>query len=50
MNEKLYKSIKHAGGSNIALGVLVIAAGVTLGVLAIVNGAKMLKAKSDIMF
>lgn len=50
MNEKLYKSMKHVGGTNIALGILAIVGGVTLGILTIVNGAKMLKAKADIMF
>lgn len=50
MNEKVYKSMKHAGGANIALGVLMIVAGVTMGVLAIVNGAKLLKDKAEIMF
>lgn len=50
MNEKVYKSMRHVGGTNIALGILMIVAGVTMGVLAIVNGAKLLKDKAEIMF
>lgn len=50
MNEKLYKTMKHVGGANIALGILTIAGGVSLGIIAIVNGARILKAKAEIMF
>lgn len=50
MNEKVYKSMKHVGGTNIALGILAIVVGVTIGVLTIVNGAKLLRDKAEIMF
>lgn len=50
MSEKVYKSMKRVGGTNIALGIVVIVTGITIGVLTIVNGAKLLKDKAEIMF
>ena len=50
MNEKIYKAMKNIGGFSIALGVITVVAGVTLGVLSIVNGARLLKEKAEIMF
>lgn len=48
--EKIYKSMKNTGASNIVLGIIIMVVGVTIGVLSIVNGAKLLKHKSDITF
>lgn len=48
--ERLYKSMKHVGGANITFGVIIIVVGVSVGVLSIINGAKLLKAKAEIMF
>ena len=48
--EKIYKSMKHAGASSIALGVIMIVLGLTIGILTIINGAKRLKNKSGITF
>ncbi|MDD6234391.1 MAG: hypothetical protein PUB17_04355 [Lachnospiraceae bacterium] len=50
MNEKLFKSIKSAGSSALALGIVTICAGIATGVLMILNGAKLLAAKSDTLF
>lgn len=50
MEEKTYCVMKRVGGSNIAIGVLFIVAGLTLGILAIVNGGKLLKNKGNILF
>lgn len=50
MNEETYKVMKRIGGCNIVLGILTIAAGVALGVLSIVNGGRLLKKKSNIIF
>ncbi|MCI9526779.1 MAG: hypothetical protein HFH37_07665 [Lachnospiraceae bacterium] len=50
MNEKTYKAMTVAGGGNIAIGVVVLVCGVVCGVLAIINGAAMLRRKSDIIF
>lgn len=49
-NEKTYKTMKTAGGGNIALGIVVLVTGIVSGVLMIVNGARLLKAKREITF
>ena len=48
--ERVYKSMRFSGASSIALGVVIISVGVICGILAILNGAKLLKDKSNIMF
>lgn len=48
--EKVYKVLKQVGGGSIAIGVLLIVAGITLGVLNIVNGAVLLKNRRNILF
>ncbi len=50
MQEKSYKTMKKVGGCNIAIGVISIISGVVCGILMIVNGAKLLKNKSDMLF
>lgn len=50
MQEKSYRTMKVVGGGNIALGVITIVAGVVCGVLMIINGAKLLKSKSEMLF
>ncbi len=50
MNEKTYKTMTTVGAGNIAIGIVMLVTGITCGVLAIVNGAKMLKRKSEIIF
>ena len=50
MNEKVYKTMSCCGGGSIALGVVVLVTGITAGILVIVNGARLLKRKSEITF
>ena len=50
MNEKTYKTMTGAGAGNIALGIIMLVSGVACGILAIVNGARILKRKSDLIF
>lgn len=50
MNEKSYKTMKSVGGGSIALGIIVLVTGIATGVLTIINGARLLKEKSDILF
>ncbi|MCI5958255.1 MAG: hypothetical protein PUD03_09175 [Lachnospiraceae bacterium] len=50
MEEKIYKTMKNAGGMNVTLGVLMIVFGIAAGVLMIVNGGKLLVKKADILF
>lgn len=49
MSEKLYKTVSQVGAGSIALGIIALVTGVATGVLMIVNGARLLKGKSDIM-
>ena len=48
--EKVYKVMRTSGAWNIAIGIVLIAVSVTAGVISIVNGAALLKNKSDITF
>jgi hypothetical protein len=50
MMEKIYHTMKSVGVWNLVLGILMILAGVISGILLILNGAKLLKKKSDLMF
>jgi len=50
MEEKAYKVMSRAGGLNITLGVIAIVAGIAGGVLLIVSGARLLAAKSKLLF
>ena len=44
--EKIYKTMRNTGAASIAVGVIVASA----GIIAIVNGALLLKRKSEITF
>ncbi len=50
MNERVYKTMKHAGGFSVAMGIVIIVAGLVVGIGSIVSGAFLLKRKSDITF
>lgn len=50
MEEKVYKTMKSTGISNLIMGILLIVFGVISGVAVIVNGAKLLRGKKDLMF
>lgn len=50
MMEKIYHTMKSVGVWNLVLGILMIVAGVISGILLILNGAKLLKKKSDLLF
>lgn len=50
MNEKVYKAMKGAGAWNMVLGIIILATGVACGILAIINGARLIRHKSDIIF
>lgn len=50
MNEKTYKSMQRAGICNIVIGIVVVAVGITAGVLMLISGGKLLKEKSKIIF
>lgn len=48
--EKIYKTMNSAGVINIIIGSVIITAGLTTGILAIVSGSLLLKRKADITF
>ncbi len=50
MKEKTYKAISHNGVASLVLGIISICTGVAIGVILIVNGAKALKTKSEVIF
>lgn len=50
MDEKLYKKIKGAGAFNIVFGIITIVFGIAVGVMLLVNGARLLAHKSDTIF
>lgn len=50
MGQKVYKVMKGAGATNIALGVITLVVGIVSGILLIVTGAKLIAGKSKILF
>lgn len=50
MVEKVYKTMKSVGASNIIMGIVMMVIGIVTGTVLIVKGAKLLKDKSDLMF
>lgn len=50
MTEKAYKIMGTAGAANLALGIILNVTGIVAGVLLIVNGARLLKAKQGLTF
>jgi hypothetical protein len=50
MMEKIYHTMKSVGVWNLVMGILLIVAGIVSGTLLILNGAKLLKKKSDLLF
>ncbi|MGB4658526.1 MAG: hypothetical protein WBI07_05060 [Mobilitalea sp.] len=50
MMEKIYQTMRSAGVWNLVMGILLIVAGIVSGILLIINGATLLKKKSDLLF
>lgn len=50
MDEKIYKTMGSTGASSLVVGICVLIGGVAAGILLIVNGARLLKNKSKIIF
>ena len=50
MNERVYKTMSNAGGWNIVFGVILIVLGITIGVMQIINGGKLLADKKELTF
>lgn len=50
MQEKNFRTMRRVGGYNIVIGIIAIISGIVCGILTIINGAKLLKSKSDMLF
>ena len=50
MNEKAYRVMAGVGAGNIAIWIIVLTVGIVTGILMIVNGGRLLKRKSDLIF
>ena len=48
--ERIYKTMRNVGAGSIAIGIIMAVTGLTVGFIAIVNGALLLKRKSEIEF
>ena len=49
MNEIIYKTMASSGAGSLALGIVVLVTGLVTGILMIVNGARLLRRKSEIL-
>lgn len=48
--ERVYKTMRNSGALNIVIGIVMTVIGLTAGIMTIVNGAILLKRKSEITF
>ncbi|MFQ7181088.1 Uncharacterised protein [Hungatella hathewayi] len=48
--ERVYKTMRNAGVLNIVIGIIITVAGLSVGIMSIINGAVLLKRKSEITF
>ena len=48
--ERIYKTMRNTGAASIAVGIVVASVGLAAGIIAIINGALLLKRKSEITF
>ena len=49
MSERVYKTMCRAGASSLVMGIILMVTGITAGIMMVVNGARLLKRKSDII-
>lgn len=50
MEEKVYKTMGSTGGLTLAVGICILVGGIASGIVLIVNGARLLKNKSKLVF
>jgi len=50
VQERIYGTMNTVGVGNLIYGIISIIAGVSIGILSIINGARLLKSKSNILF
>ncbi len=49
MSERIYKTMARTGAGSLVIGIVILVTGVAAGVMMIVNGANLLKKKSEIL-
>ncbi len=50
MDEKLYKTVTQTGAGSLSIGIVVLVTGMAVGILSIVNGARLLASRKNITF
>lgn len=50
MAEKVYKTMESVGISNLIMGIGIMLLGIGVGTMVLVNGARLLRRKSDLLF
>lgn len=48
--EKIYKTMQRTGACSIAVGIIILVTGLTVGILSIVSGGILLKRKDELTF
>ena len=48
--EKIYKTMRCTGAGSIAAGIIILVAGIVVGVISIINGTLLLKRKNELTF
>lgn len=48
--ERVYKTMRNTGAGCIAVGIIMVVTGLTVGIISIINGSLLLKRKSEIEF
>lgn len=50
MSEKAYRTMTNTGAGSLALGIILLVVGITGGIIMIINGSRLLKDKSNLIF
>lgn len=48
--EKIYKTMRDTGAGSIAVGIVILVLGITVGIISIINGTLLLKRKNELTF